>query len=608
MKYKAFSIFLTSILLFTSISFVSAKNNYKKVAKELLSNFENTKKSIAVAQFSYSDGRTSMDGVVVSERLITEIIKLKKFIVVERKELEKVLQELKLEKTGLVDLKSAKNIGKILGADFIILGTLTEVPNKKLELNIRMVSVDSGIAVNAVSSKIKKDWLSQYRKILVKKTKNIENNPKSAEAFYERGLINHDLEEYDKAIADFGIAITLKPKYGEAYLQRGAVYVSKWKLKKSLKDLNRASELMPLSSKVYCYIGFAYTFMSDFSKAIENYNKAIQINPDSEIAYLNRGIAFWRNGNIESALKDFTYEIKRNPVDSSSYANRCGLYVEIKEYDKAIKDCTKVLKNNLDPSTAYSNRALAYKRKGEYKKAIADYNSSIKNNPNDAFAYDERGQVYALKSKVDLAIKDFNKAIKLLQPGLPEHYYHRATTYQMKGDYTRAMIDYTNAISNMRFRRDADSTTVYPEYSEILVARGTLYYRVMKDYDKAIADYSQALLLHPNNIETLAYRSHVYTQKRDYRKGGAMDKAIADMDRAIEIKPNDAGLYLGRGIQYGAWGYYFSLLNNKEESKIRYKKALNDYNMAVKLNPSLHNKVESDIQGIMGKISAMGGM
>ena len=108
-----------------------AKTNiYRTITDDLLKDCTGVNKTIAVAGFSYSDGRDSRDGGVVAERITTELVKLKKFKVIERKEIEKVFEELKLQRSGAIDSDSAKDIGKMLGADWVVVGTLTELPDK----------------------------------------------------------------------------------------------------------------------------------------------------------------------------------------------------------------------------------------------------------------------------------------------------------------------------------------------------------------------------------------------------------------------------------------------------------------------------------------------
>jgi len=165
---------------------VKKANAYRLIADELLKDCTGADKAIAVVGFSYSDGRDSRDGGVVAERITTELVKIKKLKVVERKEIEKVFSELKFQLSGAINPDSAKEIGKMLGVDLVILGTLTELPDKRLELNARTVGVESGEITSAASSRIEKDWLDQYRKLLEGQNKAVEKSSKDAGYFRER--------------------------------------------------------------------------------------------------------------------------------------------------------------------------------------------------------------------------------------------------------------------------------------------------------------------------------------------------------------------------------------------------------------------------------------
>lgn len=134
---------------------------YRRLVRELLKGRAQPGAKIGVANFAYPYGRSSGDGGVVSERITVELVKLGKFKVTERRDIEKVLGELKLQASGAMDQDSIKSLGKTLGADLLVLGTLTELPRGRLEVTARLVGVESGEIVNAASAKLKKDWKDQ---------------------------------------------------------------------------------------------------------------------------------------------------------------------------------------------------------------------------------------------------------------------------------------------------------------------------------------------------------------------------------------------------------------------------------------------------------------
>lgn len=132
---------------------------YRALLGELLDGARAEGKTIAIADFTYVD-HASADGDVVAARVTTELIKMNNLKVVERKQLQKILAELNLQRTGVVDQDSAKKIGQVLGADLLVVGSLDELPGKLLEVNLRLASVESGQAVSAASGQVSKDWLN----------------------------------------------------------------------------------------------------------------------------------------------------------------------------------------------------------------------------------------------------------------------------------------------------------------------------------------------------------------------------------------------------------------------------------------------------------------
>ena len=58
--------------------------------------------------------------------LITDLSKVKSFKVVERLRLQALLEEMKLGQTGIVDVKTAPRVGRLLGAENLIVGSLTK--------------------------------------------------------------------------------------------------------------------------------------------------------------------------------------------------------------------------------------------------------------------------------------------------------------------------------------------------------------------------------------------------------------------------------------------------------------------------------------------------
>lgn len=99
------------------------------------------------------------------------------------------------------------------------------------------------------------------------------------EAYKTRGNIYFAKGEYDRAIADFDMAIKVRPKDAEAYVKRGTAYASKDDYNRAIGDFDMAISLMPKRASVYTMRGHAYEKAGEKNQAIVDYRSALEIDP-----------------------------------------------------------------------------------------------------------------------------------------------------------------------------------------------------------------------------------------------------------------------------------------------------------------------------------------
>jgi tetratricopeptide (TPR) repeat protein len=92
-----------------------------------------------------------------------------------------------------------------------------------------------------------------------------------------------------------------------------------------------------------------------------------------------------------------------------------------------------------------------------------------------------------------------------------------------------------------------------------------LAYRDKREFDRAIADCNEAIRLDPT------YAKAVFGRGTAYRRRGDPDRAIIDYNEAIRLDPTYANIFNGRGNAYA----------NKGD----YDRAIADYNEAIRLDP-----------------------
>jgi tetratricopeptide (TPR) repeat protein len=120
-------------------------------------------------------------------------------------------------------------------------------------------------------------------------------------------------------------------------------------------------------------------------------------------------------------------------------------------------------------------------------------------------------------------------------------------------DYDRAIALFSEAIQ------------LAPDYASAFNSRG-LAYSKKGDNDRAISDYNEAIRLDPHNSLAFSNRGWAYAGK------GENDRAISDYNEAIRLDPHNSLAFNNRGNAYSKKGDV--------------DRAISDYNEAIRLDPN----------------------
>ncbi|MCD4692865.1 MAG: CsgG/HfaB family protein, partial [Calditrichales bacterium] len=129
----------------------------ENLTDQIVVSLSQTQKSkIAVIEFSNLQGTVTKFGRYLAEELITRLYLSNKFEVIERQLLNKVLQEHQLNLSGLIDVSSAQELGRLLGVDAIASGSVTDL-GKMVKVNARLISTETGKIFSVASVTVTKD-------------------------------------------------------------------------------------------------------------------------------------------------------------------------------------------------------------------------------------------------------------------------------------------------------------------------------------------------------------------------------------------------------------------------------------------------------------------
>ncbi|EKD26676.1 MAG: fibronectin type III protein, partial [uncultured bacterium] len=117
---------------------------------------ERPKVAIFDLENSNKEAIDKLMGGAVSEMLTTNFVKSNRFEIVERKELNKILDEQHFNSSGFVSADSAKEIGKLLGIDIGIVGSVSTLTDK-IDIDVRMLDMKTGVVILATNKSVKNE-------------------------------------------------------------------------------------------------------------------------------------------------------------------------------------------------------------------------------------------------------------------------------------------------------------------------------------------------------------------------------------------------------------------------------------------------------------------
>ena len=111
-------------------------------------------------------------GASLAEMLTTALINSGSYRLIERKQLQKVLEEQALGQSGALDAETAVVVGKIMNVDAIVVGSISALANA-VEADARILNVETGEAIAAAHSRAASaEELRQMAEALAKEISN----------------------------------------------------------------------------------------------------------------------------------------------------------------------------------------------------------------------------------------------------------------------------------------------------------------------------------------------------------------------------------------------------------------------------------------------------
>ncbi len=193
-------------------------------------------KTIAIMEFdNYSIGeyqeKLGPIGKGLADFFEHDFGKISTMKVVERDKINYVIKEHELQKSGMVDRSTAVRAGKLLGAKYMVFGSITQLDDKHTRMIVRVVDVETSEIIASVDREDKPEYSRLEKELVEELAKKLDvtlsddikalireggTESLDATALYAKGLEYMDRYDYKKAYEFFKKAYELDNNFVEA--------------------------------------------------------------------------------------------------------------------------------------------------------------------------------------------------------------------------------------------------------------------------------------------------------------------------------------------------------------------------------------------------------
>ncbi len=398
---------------------------------------------VAVMAFSTPKDRPDVEqyGEGTMDSLITGLKHIPKFVMLDRGRIDRIIKEQAFQLSGAVDPESAVKVGKLLGAQTLISGSI-QVAGGSIRIIANFVDVESGKVNDSqkVTGSINNIFdLQDQLAGLFLKNQNIKVTTEQETRLTKSFKSTYNLTAYDYYLKGRKSFLSATPEgYNDSL---------KW-----------YSEAIKIDAKyALSYTGFAETMIAlgwanqqsgqdykrNYEQAYKYSEKAVQIDPNIPDAYRVLGHSlFVYLHKIKEAQNMVKKALELNPNDGLSWyvlwivsfntANRDPDHEYIRKASELMPD-SFIIRND---------RGNAYARAKRFEKAIVEYNAASLIEPNNGIPLYNLACIFALRGENEQALKYLKKAI-LLTPFIKKGAQHDRDLDNLKNneEYRKLIFD-----------------------------------------------------------------------------------------------------------------------------------------------------------------------
>ena len=243
----------------------------------------------------------------------------------------------------------------------------------------------------------------QYQKAITDYDMSISIDERNADSYINRAKAYFALAMNDEALADFSKAIELSPEYSVGHSNRAMLYFLMDRTAESILDIDQAIALAPERALFHFYRGEIHVKAKQHAIAIADYTTACNLKADVPHGFIGRGKCFAAMGHFEKALADFERALVIAPEDAGllqacAWSLATAPQSDYRNGTRAVILATKLCELRPKSWQAFDTLAAAQAEAGQFDNTLEAVNKAIELAPDDERpAIETRAAIYAAK-------------------------------------------------------------------------------------------------------------------------------------------------------------------------------------------------------------------
>jgi len=465
------------IVLAVSLVLISCASNKKEVQPEQVQKAEVTTK-VAILPLKALDSSSHYITKILTVRdLELTFNKYPNYTLLDMDETAAVFKESGYPDVEDLEKEEIDNLAKQLGADVIIIATVSETSSDLFNITMRIYSTVS-TDLKQISFNVGKEKTARWKELEESMMKELDDFVSNEiDKLFNIAANHFNNGNYTTAEQLLKQVIALKPEKVDAYYFLGNTYVKLEKNDLAEEYFLKALEIQPDHQPTIIALIDLYDKTNQHMKRIPLMEKIAELSQDAE-TWFAVGNLYNQLDNKEKAKESYLKALAIDPEFSGAVVNLSIILYDEGNYSEAIPYLEKAFEEAPDNTFIAARLATAYQKSGRTQEAIDKYENVLIKDPNNIQAYLNLISIYRSMGNNAKAIEKIN-ALKKVAPDNPYAYLNLAAIYLEQGKLNDAE---TNA--NITFSKDHTLYQPYIILSSVYQSKGAESYNKYIDLDR----------------------------------------------------------------------------------------------------------------------------